>query len=142
MREIARLGLADRVQIVGRVSDEDLALLYSAADAYVSASVFSHQDAPTMEAMACGAPTVIPTEPDTHEELGPSIVSVPRSTDVEAWLAVLEDVLWNRSHRAYLREAVVQDAAKFSWERTAGETLAVYAELARPGVGQVRGGEQ
>lgn len=50
------LGMGDRVVFAGFVVDEELVAHYSAADIFVSASVFETQGLTTVEAMACGLP--------------------------------------------------------------------------------------
>jgi glycosyltransferase involved in cell wall biosynthesis len=58
---------ADFVVYTGRVSDADLAALYSGASALVTASISEGSNLPAQEAMACGCP-VIATDIPTHRE--------------------------------------------------------------------------
>jgi L-malate glycosyltransferase len=55
---IGRLGLEPHVQLVGHVSDEDLAAYYAQADAYVTMSEHEGFCAPVLEAMAAGVPVL------------------------------------------------------------------------------------
>lgn len=59
-----------RVRLLGRLSDEDLASVYSAARAYVTASVAEGYGLPLQEAAACGSPVVATDIPVFRETLG------------------------------------------------------------------------
>ncbi|WP_017589382.1 glycosyltransferase [Nocardiopsis ganjiahuensis] len=54
----AELGVADRVFFLGFVPDEDLPLVYAAADAFAIAGVAELQSIATLEAMSTGLPVV------------------------------------------------------------------------------------
>ncbi|WFT80313.1 glycosyltransferase [Methylobacterium sp. CB376] len=58
LREIARSGLQDRVQVTGHVSEEDLYGHYRTADAYVSFSEHEGFGVPLLEAMAFDLPVL------------------------------------------------------------------------------------
>jgi glycosyltransferase involved in cell wall biosynthesis len=58
LREIERLRIADRVTIVGRVSDDELAGWYRRAQLLVSPSLYEGFGLPAAEAMASGTPVV------------------------------------------------------------------------------------
>ncbi len=49
-------GVADRVRLLGRLDDDELAAAYRAADLFVSASLYEGFGLPALEAMACGCP--------------------------------------------------------------------------------------
>ncbi|MGD1902089.1 MAG: glycosyltransferase family 4 protein [Geitlerinemataceae cyanobacterium] len=54
-----QLGIADRVQFLGYVSDTDLADLYRRAAAFLFPSLYEGFGIPPLEAMACGCPTIV-----------------------------------------------------------------------------------
>src|SRR5205085_9520030 len=56
--EAAELAVPARVQLVGRVDDQELAALYAAADALVFPSDEEGFGLPPLEALACGTPVV------------------------------------------------------------------------------------
>lgn len=56
--EIERLGIGDRVTIVGRVSERALAAWYRRAQVLVSPSLYEGFGLPAAEAMACGTPVI------------------------------------------------------------------------------------
>lgn len=59
--QAASLGIAERVQFGGFVSDADLADYYRAADVFVLSSRYEPFGMTAIEAMACGTPTVVTT---------------------------------------------------------------------------------
>lgn len=70
---IGRLGLAESVTILGRISDEELLSWYRSADLCVTPTLYLEGfGLSTAEAMACGTPTVV-TPAGANEELVTSV---------------------------------------------------------------------
>ncbi len=67
---LAQYGAEDFVVFAGRVSDADLAALYSGAAALVTASVSEGNNLPPLEAMACGCQVIATDIPPLRETLG------------------------------------------------------------------------
>lgn len=67
---LAQYGAEDMVVFAGRVSDADLAALYSGAAALVTASVNEGNNLPPLEAMACGCQVISTDIPPLRETLG------------------------------------------------------------------------
>jgi glycosyltransferase involved in cell wall biosynthesis len=65
---IHRKELEKYVQLLGSVTDDELRLIYSSCDLYVSASMYETVGMPLMEAMACGKPLLVSDIP-AHKEL-------------------------------------------------------------------------
>jgi glycosyltransferase involved in cell wall biosynthesis len=125
LRLVDKLDLADEVRFLGYVPVEDLVALYNLADLFVFPSLYEGFGLPPLEAMACGLPVVASTAPALREVLdGAALLVQPQDVDglAEAMAAALGD----EPLRSHLREAGLQRAALFSWERTARETAAVY----------------
>lgn len=80
-----RLGLEDRVDLLGRVSDDDLALWHRAADLFVLPTVaYEGFGLATAEALASGTPVVgtrVGATPELLEPLDPRLLA--RGTDPE-----------------------------------------------------------
>jgi glycosyltransferase involved in cell wall biosynthesis len=121
----AQLGIEDAVRYLGYVPDADLPLLYNLADAFVFPSFREGFGLPPLEAMACGTPVVASDRPAMPEILGDAaLYASPR--DPEAIADALERVLTDDSLRDELRVRGLTQAARYSWDRAARETLAVY----------------
>jgi glycosyltransferase involved in cell wall biosynthesis len=122
-------GLGGEVIFTGFVADEDLPLLYNAADVFVFPSLYEGFGLPVLEAMACGTPVICSNTPPLPEIAdGAARLVDPRSTSDVA--EALAELLCDEERRAGLRARGLQRAQEYSWERTAQQTLALYTEVA------------
>jgi glycosyltransferase involved in cell wall biosynthesis len=129
LRLVDKLGLTDQVRFLDYVPAEDLVALYNMADLFVFPSLYEGFGLPPLEAMACGLPVVASTAPALREVLDGAALLV-HPLDVTALAEAMAAALGDEPLRSHLREAGLQRAALFSWERTARETAAVYREAA------------
>ena len=60
--------LDDRVELTGKIENDELRFYYSSCDLYISASTFEVCPVPTLEAMACGKPLVL-SNIEPHKEM-------------------------------------------------------------------------
>lgn len=127
---VESLGLGDRVHFAGYVEGGDLAALYSLASVFAYPSLWEGFGLPVLEAMACGTPVLTSDVSSLPEVAGDAAVLVP-PTDAEAIADGLLRLLEDTALRADLVERGRRQAASFSWERCARETLAVYNSLVR-----------
>ncbi|MEX2158398.1 MAG: glycosyltransferase family 1 protein [Dehalococcoidia bacterium] len=126
---VARLGLSEHVKFLGYVPDEDLPALYSGATVFVFPSLYEGFGLPLLEAMACGAPVITSQGSATQEVAGDAALLIdPRDTD--AIERAIDQLISNRWLRSDLRTRGLEQAKKFSWERAARDTLAVYQIVA------------
>jgi len=65
---IKKKNLESKVELTGKINDEELRLRYSSCDLYLSASTFEVCPVPTLEAMACGKPLVL-YDIESHKEM-------------------------------------------------------------------------
>ena len=119
------LRLGDRVHFVGRVSSEDLLYLYNAAEMLAHPAFYEGFGLPPLEAMACGLPTIVSNVASLPEVVGDAGLLIdPHNVDeltVAMWRVLNDEQL-----RREMREKGLRQAALFSWERAARETLAIY----------------
>jgi glycosyltransferase involved in cell wall biosynthesis len=114
----------EEVIFTGRVSDEELTLLYKSCDAFVYPSLYEGFGLPVLEAMSLGAPVITSNISSLPEVAGDAAVLVdPKSVKemAEAMWRVLNDP----SFAQKLREAGKERAKLFSWEETARRTLEI-----------------
>jgi glycosyltransferase involved in cell wall biosynthesis len=142
-----QLGIDGRLRCLERVSNADLALLYSAAAAFVYPSLYEGFGLPPLEAMACGAPVVAADNSSLPEVLGDAAALADvgaGSGDPQgsARLALaMAQVLGDDDRRARLRRLGLDRAASFSWRRCAAETAEVYRAALREARRAPRAGE-
>jgi glycosyltransferase involved in cell wall biosynthesis/phosphoheptose isomerase len=139
-REAARLrqiaeehGVADRVDLRGRIERVDLPALMRSADVVVCAPWYEPFGIVPLEAMACGVPVVASAVGGMIDTVVDGVTGVhvpPR--DPERLAATLRPLLEDRARRvAYGRAGVRRARRLFDWQRVANATLDVYARVAR-----------
>lgn len=126
----------ERVVRLGRVEDEWLPALYSAAECFIYLSLYEGFGLPPLEAMACGTAVLISDIDVMNEVVGD--YSTNCSTDCPTNCAIkvspldIDDIangLLTIAHDPDLRrsmgERALQRAADFGWEKTASQTQAL-----------------
>lgn len=129
-REIEALGVGHCVKFIRRVPDEGLVRLYNAASLFVFPSLQEGFGLPVLEAMACGTPVVASDNSSIPEVAGQAALLVP-ATDVPALSDAISRVLTDERLRLQMKADGLAQAARFSWDRCARETAAVYQRLGR-----------
>ena len=119
-------GLAERVQFLGQVSHELLPQLLSAADAVVLPSEREGLANAWIEALACGAPLVIPDVGGAREIVDRRSAGRIAARDPIAIAAAVQDLLDDPPSQ----EAVAENAERFSWEANAAELVGFWSALA------------
>jgi glycosyltransferase involved in cell wall biosynthesis len=111
------------------VSDEDLAMLYRGAEAYVTPSVYETTSLPVLEAQISGAPVVTIDTVGMREVTGEAALLIPR-LGVRELADAMESLMTDRTLRARLAEEGARSVARFTWDRAATATLDILAEAA------------
>jgi glycosyltransferase involved in cell wall biosynthesis len=124
-----RLGVDGRVMWLEALAPNEVIELLQCARVLVQPSVYEGFGLPVLEAMACGCPVVASDIPPFREITEGAALLVPPN-DLEQLAVALRDVVVSAELRASLREQGLVQAKKFSWDRCARETLAVYHEAA------------
>ena len=125
---LAVLERAGRVERLGYVPDADLRRLYASAQALVFPSWHEGFGLPVLEAMSHGAPVICSDRASLPEVGGDAAVYIdPASAEsiCQAMLALEADPV----RRGRLIESGRWQASRFSWEKTARETLAFYRRV-------------
>ncbi|TKB72822.1 MAG: glycosyltransferase family 4 protein [Nitrospira sp.] len=126
---VAALGLEKQVLFPGVVSDERLIELYQNAALLVFPSRYEGFGLPVLEAMACGCPVVSSNAASLPEVAGDAAILVDPN-DTDGFARAMSRVLEDSEKATELRTRGLAQAARFTWERTARETIAVYKRIA------------
>ena len=126
---VRRSGIADRIHLIGFVSDDELLELYNACDCSAFPSLYEGFGLPLLEAMACGRAVICSNRSSIPEVAGDAgILFDP--TDEHAIAAALKSVLLDSDRRARLERLGLVRASQFTWRKAAEETLEVYRQVA------------
>jgi type III pantothenate kinase len=140
-------GVAERVQLLGRVGREQLPALFRSADAVVSVPWYEPFGIVPLEAMACGVPVIASAVGGMIDSVVDSRTGVhvpPR--DPERLAEAARDLLADRERcRAYGAAGARRVRRLYDWRRVAAQVLEVYEQVATPvaahGVAPVQGSE-
>ena len=135
-RRLTELGLDDGA--AGGVSrvrgGRGSAALYAGAACFVFPSIYEGFGLPVLEAMASGTPVVCSSASSLPEVAGDAALMV-NPDDTGAFATAVERVLADGDLRGELRARGLRRAAQFTWERTARQTVEVYARVLEAGPG-------
>lgn len=128
IKQLESLGLSEDVIFVDWAAEDDLPYYYSNASLLAYPSLYEGFGLPPLEAMACGCPVITSNTSSLPEVVGDAAIMVD-PYDVDGLANAMREVLTNHE----LREAMIKrgfaQAKKFSWEKTAEETLDVYKKV-------------
>lgn len=128
----AKLDVAKRLILLGRVSDAILAGLYRDAASLCLPSLAEGFGLPVLEAMGSGLPVVASDLPAVREVTGGAALLVPPG-DVDALAEAISRSITDEPLRKRLRQTGPPRASEFSWEKAAEATVNAYrAALNRP----------
>ena len=133
-KQLADLGIAHSVHLLGRVSDDDLLAWYRTADLVVTPTLeLEGFGLSTAEAMSCGTPVVVtPVGANTEVVAGLGERFVARSTDprdiASAVTGVLNDPALLEAKRAEARNLVHPE---LNWDHVADAYVEAYEQLPR-----------
>ncbi len=113
------------IYLLGFVSADDLVTLYNNATVTVLPSLYEGFGLTILEAMSCGSPVVTTNKGSIPEVAGQAVRYVdPQSSDSMA--EGLQEVFLHENIQNTLREKGFEQIKKFSWQKTADETIRVY----------------
>lgn len=124
-----KYGVEEQVKFLEFVTDEDLSTLYQNAICFVLPSLYEGFGLPVLEAMQEGCPVITSNVSSLPEAGGDAAIYVdPKDTDDIA--KKMQTLIKSKELQAELREKGYKQVKKFSWEKTAKETLAVLKDVA------------
>ena len=125
-----KFGVEDRVKFLDFVPDADLPALYQNAQVFVLPSLYEGFGLPVLEAMQYGCP-VITSNVSSLPEAGGDAARYVDPANVEDIAGKIEELLGNEKLRNELIKKGYKQVKKFSWEKTASQTLEVLEEVGK-----------
>lgn len=113
------------ILFTGFLSDEESAWLYQHTEAYVFPSFLEGFGLPALEAMGQGAPIVSSNTTCLPEVYGDAALYFD-PTNIDEMVEKISQVIEDRTLRNNLIKKGYKQVQKYSWEKMAKETLAVY----------------
>lgn len=126
---IRSLGLVKEVLRLGWVAKPDLVCLYNLATVYVQPSFYEGFGLPVLEAMACGTPVVCSRVASLPEIAGQAAVFIDPNRIGDIARGLNEVLRYNNIYYCSRAREGQRQAKKFSWQKTAQETIKVYDEV-------------
>jgi glycosyltransferase involved in cell wall biosynthesis len=118
------------VHFTGFVDDDDLAPLYSGAEAFVFPSLYEGFGLPALEAMQCGCP-VIASNTSSIPEIADGAAELVDPYDETALAEAMWRLHTSPQQRADLAERGRRRAATYSWSKRVQTLLDVYDRIAQ-----------
>lgn len=115
----------------GYVPQEDLVTLYSGCRVFVYPSLYEGFGLPILEAMACGAPTITSNNSSMAEIAKDAAILVDPRSDAQLTRAINLVLNLNLENYQKMVRASLDRARKYTWTKTAKETLKVYEEAVK-----------
>lgn len=127
----AEARIRDRIAVMSYVSEDDLANLYARARVFVFLSEYEGFGMTPLEALSAGVAVVAADTPVARELYGDAaqLVSPTAVDEIGAAVAAL---LGDAQARRRAQERAAHLLPRFSWDRTAKETLRLIERAARP----------
>jgi D-inositol-3-phosphate glycosyltransferase len=124
----AALGITDRVIFTGEVEYTEMPPLLRSADLVVSTCQYAPSGTTSLQAMACGTPVIAPPVGGHMDAVVDGTTGIIIPPDRPALLAqrIRQLLAHPMLIEAYGMAAADRARSRYSWDRIAGETLAVY----------------
>jgi glycosyltransferase involved in cell wall biosynthesis len=122
---IASMGLEPYIRWIGYVDEEDKPVVYRNASCFAFPSRYEGFGLPVLEALACGVPVVASNSASLPEVVGEAGFAIDPDDDRQMAGSIIA-ALVQEEFAEEMRQKSLTQAAKFSWEKTAAETLLVY----------------
>jgi glycosyltransferase involved in cell wall biosynthesis len=126
-KTVESLGIRGRVKLLGYVPNIDMPVLYKEAIIFAFPTLYEGFGIAALEAMACGTPVLAADNSSLPEVVGKAGIYVD-PFDVKDIAEKLQRVLTTPALLAELKSNCGSQAAGFSWEKSAQETLAILTE--------------
>lgn len=118
----------ERIIRLGFVTSEELVLLYNIATVFAMPSLYEGFGLPILEAMSCGCPVVVSNGGSLAEVVGTAGRYID-PYDIDSIAKGISEVLNNPSLQKELSKKGIIQSKKFTWRKTADETMDAYRSV-------------
>nr|VFK63726.1 MAG: Glycosyltransferase involved in cell wall bisynthesis [Candidatus Kentron sp. UNK]VFK70930.1 MAG: Glycosyltransferase involved in cell wall bisynthesis [Candidatus Kentron sp. UNK] len=125
--EIQKYKLTEQVIVTGYVSEKELSRLYAGAYCLAMPSLYEGFGMPILEANSFGVPVITSNTSSMPEVAGDAAILVD-PLEIEDITRSLRMLLENRGLRETLSRRAIENAQRYSWEKTARLTLDAFKE--------------
>lgn len=126
---IERSPYRDRIVLPGFIADEDKPVLYNLASVFAYPSFYEGFGFPPLEALSCGVPVIASHSSSLPEAVGDAGIMIDPYQPDELFHA-LQELLSDQEFADTLRSDGLKRRERFSWEKTARETLDLFRKTA------------
>lgn len=123
--KVKKLGLEDKVIFTDFISEEDKPALIAGAKVFVLPSFWEGFGLDVLNAMASGVPVVASNVGSLPEVVGDAGILIDPNNVESIAMGIKEVLLASETKYNNMKEKGIAQAKKFSWEKTARETLRV-----------------
>ena len=120
--------MRDRIRFTGYLPDKDLKLILGGAQLFVFPSYYEGLGLPVVEAMAASVPVAC-SSASSLPEVGDGAVVYFDPKNIDEIKSTIEKILNEEDLRLNLIERGKEQAKRFSWDKTARQTLDIYNSL-------------
>lgn len=124
---ITKLGLENFIIRPGFLSNEDLVAFFNLAFLYIQPSLYEGFGLPILQAMACGTP-VISSNAGSLPEISGDAAIFFNPNNLDDFLNRIKMVIQDKSIQYQMVKKGLKQAALFSWNKVAADTLKVYKD--------------
>lgn len=115
---------------LGFIPTDDLVMIYNLATVFVMPSLYEGFGLPILEAMSCGCP-VVTSKGGSIPEIAGNAAFFVDAYNVESIAEGIKKVFINEDIRKELSRKGLESVKRFSWKKTASETLEAYRQVLR-----------
>ena len=125
LRKVEKLGAKNYVNFIGFVPDEELAIIYQQAEAFVFPSLIEGFGLPGLEAMACGLP-VLASDIPVFREVYKDAALYFNPFSINDLVEKIKKIIKDKELKRRLKMKGKELTSLYSWERMAKKTIETY----------------
>lgn len=126
--KVKQLDIEENVIFTGYIDDDEKVRLICGAIAFIFPSLYEGFGTPPLEAMACGVPVIVSNRASLPEVVGNGGIQVPIG-EVKRLSKAMYDLVYDKTIRMNMKQRGLNQANKFSWQRTVSLLMGIYQEI-------------